>query len=942
LRGRALSAAEGAWFRKAWTASPSLAPRPREAVPCRGKLRRGRVATVIGKTIDRYRVVEKLGEGGMGVVYRARDTLLGRFVALKALPPKSASDTERRDRFLAEAKAASALQHPGIVSVFDVVHAEGQDFIVMEYLPGETLEQRMGQRALSLSRGLRYGEQVADALACAHAAGIVHRDLKPSNVMVTEDDTVKILDFGLAKLAEAPFPDDEAPTVSLKHRESPTRDGALVGTLAYMSPEQAAGRPVDARSDVFSFGVLLYEMLTGRHPFRRGSQIETLSAIREAEPERPTRVASGLPPEAERAILRCLHKDPSRRWQSMADLSAVLRDLREDSESGRARGAGTPAGARRSRAWWWATIAGLVLSATATFLLYGRLARLTFDNGVTADPTISADGKLVAYASDRSGEGHLDIWVQHVNEPHPARLTRHAADDWQPSISPDGSRIAFRSERDGGGIYVVGTLGGEERKIADRGAVPRFSPDGSRIAYVEETAWRPRGLYGMFVAPVEGGPPRPFQPDFGTRSWPIGVGPLWSPDGRHLLFSGARAADERPMDWWVAPVDGGEAVSTGAASALPATDVMQWPCAWVGRHVLFAKGATMEGVNQYRAHISSGDFRVTGPPEALTSGTGISYSAAVANDGRLLIPRSGWVTQLWAIELDSRNGTPPPPVALTRDGAQKFGLSLARSAARLAYSAFTGPRGQRRTEVLLRDLASGEETTPIQTHGRLLSASPHLSADGALVTWEDDVGGKATTFVARAGESTGRELCRNCRVHGFFADAGHVLARIGPARLARLDLESGAETPLLELEDGAVLDADVSWDDRWLAVAIGRPDGTVLVEAIPVGERATSPSEWIPIVESPRWLASPRWAPDGRRIYFMANRDGFRCIWAQALDPATKRPRGEPAAVFHAHRNPWRMTGPGTAFSLAVGRDLLVFNAAEITGNVLMGRLPPD
>ena len=226
--------------------------------------------------------------------------------------------------------------------------ADGQDLIVMEYVAGETLDRRMGQRALPLSQGLRYAEQVADALGRAHAAGIVHRDIKPSNVMVTEDDTVKILDFGLAKLAETPFPGDDEPTVSRRDEGQLTREGAIAGTLAYMSPEQSAGRPVDARTDVFSFGVLLYEMLTGRHPFRRGTQLETLSAIREAAPEPPTRIAPGLPPEAERAILRCLHKEPSRRWQSMSDLSAVLHDLREDSESGRAKVQAPPATARRS------------------------------------------------------------------------------------------------------------------------------------------------------------------------------------------------------------------------------------------------------------------------------------------------------------------------------------------------------------------------------------------------------------------------------------------------------------------------------------------------------------------------------------------------------------------------------------------------------------------
>jgi Tol biopolymer transport system component/predicted Ser/Thr protein kinase len=904
---------------------------------------------MIGETVGRYRVVEKLGQGGMGVVYKARDTLLGRFVALKVLPPEPVADPGRRDRFIEEAKAASALQHPGIVSVYDVVQVDGQDLIVMEYVSGETLEQRMGQRALPLSRGLRYAEQVADALARAHAAGIVHRDLKPSNVMVTEDDTAKILDFGLAKLTEAPFPGDEAPTVSRGRVEQPSREGAVAGTLAYMSPEQAAGRPVDARTDVFSFGVLLYEMLTGRHPFRRGSQLETLSAIREAEPERPSQVAPGLPPEAERAILRCLHKEPARRWQSMSDLKAVLQDLREDSESGRARGVEATATAKRSRAWWWTGAAIVLVAALAAFAVYVRrsspagpgpleLARLTYDAGYTSDPTISADGRLVAYTSDRSGEGHLDIWVQHTTERDAARLTRDPADDGQPTLSPDGSRVVFRSEREGGGLYVVPTLGGQERKIADGGRLPRFSPDGSQIAFLRDVGWR--GLLPMFLVPAEGGTPRPFQPDFGVPDIPGSSGPIWSPDGRHILFRGFRLKPPGEGDWWVAPVDGGPAVATGAVSAWPSRDMVQLPCAWVGRHILMAAGTTMEGVNLYRVRIGA-DFRVSGPPEPLTSGTGISHLASVSQDGHLVVPRWSALVQLWSFDPEEPAGSAVPQ-AITHDGAPKYALWLDRPGDRVVYTAMAGPLGRHRMEIRVRELASGEETVPQRLAPTSISVRPRLSPDGALLAWEEFADGKFVSFVGKTAEPSGQEVCKDCRLLGFASDGRRALLRTDPRRIVLRDVSSGRETPAFDLEAGSLIDADLSWDDRWLATLVGGPESTVAIHVVPVEGGTVRGARSVEIARSDQWLSSPRWSPDGSRLYYMAVRDGFLCIWAQAVDPSTKAPRGEPFAVFHAHRNPWRMMAPRGSFTLSIGRHRLVFNAAELTGSVLMAQLPPE
>ena len=318
------------------------------------------------------------------------------------------------------------------------------------------------------------------------------------------------------------------------------------------------------------------------------------------------------------------------------------------------------------------------------------------------------------------------------------------------------------------------------------------------------------------------------------------MGPLWSPDGRFLLFVGVKVREQGRPDWWVAPVNGGPAVSTGASS-LPRVGFVQIPSAWVGSHVLVAAGATMEGVNLHRVRISPGDFKVTGPLEPLTSGTGVSYLASVAADGRMAIPRFNWLVQLWSIDAGPGGGSASPaPEALTHDAAPKFGFSLARDAPWMAYTAYTGSGGRHRIEVRLRDLARGGETTPIQTSARSITLNPYLSADGALLSWEDEVDGQWAAIVGKAGDSSGREVCRDCSLAGFFSDSRHVLAGIGPRRLVQRDLEGGAETPLLELETGAILDTDVSWDDRWLAVTIGRPDGTIALQVVPVGERAGS------------------------------------------------------------------------------------------------------
>jgi predicted Ser/Thr protein kinase len=286
---------------------------------------------VVGKTTSHYRILEKLGGGGMGVVYKAEDTVLGRLVALKFLPEELAQDHKFLERFQREARAASALNHPNIIVIHDIDEAEGVHFIAMEYVAGKTLDRLIARRGLRVNEALKYAVQMAAALAKAHAVGIVHRDLKPTNVMVTEDGLVKVLDFGLAKLTEA-APAADAETVATM--EPRTEEGAIIGTVGYMSPEQAEGKPVDARSDIFSFGSVLYEMLTGQRAFQGETKASTIAAILRDEPKALSQVVEGLPREIERVVKRCLRKDREHRFQTMADLKVALEELKQESDSG--------------------------------------------------------------------------------------------------------------------------------------------------------------------------------------------------------------------------------------------------------------------------------------------------------------------------------------------------------------------------------------------------------------------------------------------------------------------------------------------------------------------------------------------------------------------------------------------------------------------------------
>src|SRR5262245_24824100 len=390
-------------------------------------------ADIIGNTFAHYRVVNRLGGGGMGVVYTAEDVRLDRAVALKFLPERVRRDRDALERFRREARAASSLNHPNICTIFDIGEQDGRPFIVMERLEGQTLKHCIQGQPLPMDDVLKLGREVLSVLEAAHAKGIVHRDIKPANIFVTDRRHVKVLDFGIAKLvADVESVDvTSASTAAAIGEHTLTQPGVALGTLSYMSPEQAHGKQVDARSDLFSFGAVLYEMATGKRAFPKSLDWT------------PPPTPHELDRELYRIVLKLLEADPQCRYQRASD---VLLDL-ERLET-RLRSAG-------SRRRWLIAAASVVVAVVAAVMLWPRadptvqaveLTRVTSDSGLTAYPALSRDGKLLAYASDRAG-GVMNIWVQQVAGGDPVRVTDGPTDDTEPVFSPDGTAIAFRSER---------------------------------------------------------------------------------------------------------------------------------------------------------------------------------------------------------------------------------------------------------------------------------------------------------------------------------------------------------------------------------------------------------------------------------------------------------------------------------------------------------------
>ena len=451
----------------------------------------------VGSRIAHYDVTALIGEGGMGQVYQAHDTTLNRDVALKVLPADTAADPERLKRFQREAQAIAALNHPNVVTIYSVEQADATHFLTMELVEGKTLVELIPPGGLPLEDLLAVALPLTDAVSAAHERRIVHRDLKPANVMVGDDGRLKVLDFGLAKLRSELSAPSEAETASTLF----TAPHRVLGTAAYMSPEQAEGKPADARSDIFSLGVVLFEMATGRRPFAGDSPAATISSILRDAPPPLKEIRPDLPADVDRVVRRCLAKEPARRYHAASALRSELLDLQEQVTRPESRPAPVTSAPSRSAGRRAAVVVGagaVVLAGALWFVLGSRQTapqlpanfnQLTSNPGIEWFSSLAPDGQWIVFAGDAAG--NRDIYLQSVTGQTPINLTADSvADEDHPSFSPDGERIAFRSERDGGGIFVMGRTGEAARRVTPAGFNPAWSPDGTRIVY----ASIPQGL----------------------------------------------------------------------------------------------------------------------------------------------------------------------------------------------------------------------------------------------------------------------------------------------------------------------------------------------------------------------------------------------------------------------------------------------------------------
>ncbi len=846
-----------------------------------------------GSRLGPYEILAPLGAGGMGEVYRARDPRLNRDVAIKVLPDSFLADPDRLARFDREAQVLASLSHPNIAVVYGLEEVGSSRSLILELVPGETLAERLVAGPLPIRDALSTMRQVAEALEAAHAQGIIHRDLKPANVKITPSDKVKVLDFGLAK-ALAPETTGSDLSLSPTATRDATQQGVILGTAAYMSPEQARGKPVDARSDVWSFGCLFYETLTGRKAFDGETFSDVVAGILEREPDWSA-LPKRTPPRVRDLLRRCLQKNRDRRLHAIADARIEIEDtLAEPWESSTTTTA-VPMPARvRSPATTAATVIGAALfGALLTWWALPRarsgadlptlasVSPLTHDPGISEWPTWSPDGSVLAFASNRSG--NFEIYVRRVEGGQEINVTDDKAEDYQPAFSPNGDSVAFVSTRSsrsgmikigssfgfefrtfGGDVWVAPALGGRARKVALDGNFPAWSSDGRRIAFVSG----PERHRSILEVPAEGGAPRTLLPSGKDIREITRV--AYSPSGSWISF---------------------ESAPTGSETEI---------------YLMSARG---------------------GSPNRLALGTGHAWDASA---GRIYFlirdPKGG--TRLLAADVDEANGRlrgEPRTVGLMTGILRDVAVS--RDGRRLALSEVEGAMNLTRLPLAAGGGAPGGPEEELSS-GRVIDRYPAYSPDGTRIAFASDRLGPEEIWVmdlatrkSERVELPGQDLGVNLPT--WTRDGRHfVVTRSFPNEAAIMWIAAADGSEAREFLKGSTSGANQTFS----------PDGKSLVYSRPVAgvqqlfrlDLATHRSSGL--TTSPGDKLNATWSPDGSRIAFDSNVTGTMQLWTMPAGGGPEKmltdgyeriyhpfysPDGKWIYVQPSHRNIYRLPADG-------------------------------